>query len=372
MSFKQISIKYRPTTFKTVDGQSIAVQILTNSILMDRVSKAVLVSGIRGTGKTTIARLYAKALNCEHFKDLGDVCNKCTSCLEAKNGTHPDIIEFDAASNNGVDFVRDLEIVFKQMETFKRRVVIFDEVHMFTPQAQSALLKTLEEPPRNLTFILSTTDPERLTTTIRSRCLSMPLRPLIPSDIEVNIRRILKAEGVEATEDFIKSLSLYGGGSLRDVQQILDQVMLAANGQLLESSYLEFLMGVIPLSLYKSLGPILCAKDIKLALAYVEYWWNSGVDLEQLFIEGIPNLLRDFSIVLSGSWTPSITLLTGLQAEVILEKVKLSMGYIKLISEKWKEHSDMFNGMCTAKTIWTLFFISIFCDQDKPYSFPEY
>ena len=372
MMFKQLSVKYRPRYFQDVDGQQVSVQIMKNSILMDRVAKAMILSGIRGTGKTTLARIYAKALNCEKFESLGDVCNECTSCLEADNGTHPDIIEFDAASNNGVDFVRDLEVTFRQVETFKRRVIIFDEVHMFTSQAQSALLKTLEEPPRNLTFILSTTDPEKLEDTIRSRCLSMPLKPLAPVDIAQNLRRLIQAEGRVADESFIQSLSMYGGGSLRDVQQILDQLILVAGDECLTDKHLEESLGIISSSTYRTLAPILCSVDLKVALDWVEHWYQNGVDLEQLYLEGIPNLLRDFTVVLSGSWSPQVALLSGIPAEVIQEKVPLSLEYIKYISTQWEHHRELMKTMSLPKVVWTMFFVSIFKQASTASCLPDY
>jgi DNA polymerase-3 subunit gamma/tau len=336
---------------------------------MDREIKAILFSGIRGTGKTTLARVYAKALNCENFKSLGEVCNQCSSCLEADNGTHPDILEMDAASNNGVDFVRELDAVFRQIETFKKRVIIFDEVHMFTAQAQAALLKTLEEPPSNLVFILSTTDPDRLTATVRSRCLSMPLKPLTSFDVANNLRKIIKSEGREASEDFVQTLALQGGGSLRDVQQLLDQAMLASGEESLDISYLEEAIGIISISQYKELAPVLCSMNLRTALDHLEDWYRSGVDLELLYKEGVPNLLRDFSIV---SADLSISLLSGIPAEVMKKRLTLSPEYIRIISEKWEKHLEMLKGV-NVKLVWTMFFISIFSKEEPVVQkFPEY
>ena len=357
MNYTQISLKYRPRSFADIAGQRVSVRILKNSLLMDRLPKAVLFSGIRGTGKTTLARLYAQALNCPNFN--GDVCNNCPSCREALNGTHPDIVEFDAASNNGVDFIRDLANVFKQVESFKKRVIIFDEIHMFTPQAQAALLKTLEEPPENLTFLLSTTDPDRLSDTIRSRCLSMPLKPLIPSEISANLRSVIAQEGREASEDFVETLALQGGGSLRDVQQILDQVMLASGEGPLDLRYLEEAIGIVSVSMYKKLAAVLSSWDMKIALSQVDEWYASGMDLELLYLEGLPVLLRDFSMVLSsmGSVAP---MLTGISVEIFESKLNLSLEQVKYISTWWEKYCSMMKSSGQPKVVWAIFFVSVF------------
>ena len=372
MSFMQLSLKYRPKTFKEIDGQNVSVRILINSILMDRKFKAVLISGIRGTGKTTLARLYAKALNCNAFKESGEVCNSCVSCKEANNGTHPDILELDAASNNGVDFIREMGSVFRQVEMYNRRVIIFDESHMFTAQAQAALLKTLEEPPPNLTFILLTTDPEKLSSTIRSRCLSMPLRPLTSRDIASNLRKIIRGEGLEATEDFIQTLALQGGGSLRDVQQILDQIILASGEGPLDVSYLEEALGIISIPRYKRLAPVLCSLSVKIALERLEEWYIEGIDLELLYTQGIPNLLRDFLVVLSGAYSTDLQLLTGLSPDLIREKVSLSLEYIRFISKQWEIHLDVMKSSSQPKVMWSLFFVAIFKAEQLPQNLPDY
>ena len=372
MSSMQLSLKYRPRLFLDVDGQDVSVRILKNSILMHRVPNAVLLSGIRGTGKTTLARLYAQALNCEQFHELKEVCNQCSSCMEALNGTHPDILEMDAASNNGVDFIRELELVFRQIESYQRRVIIFDEIHMFTPQAQAALLKTLEEPPGNLTFILSTTDPEKLTSTIRSRCLSMPLKPLNSAAVAQNLWKIIKWERKEASEDFVETLAIQGGGSLRDVQQILDQAMLAAGEGPLEVKYLEEAIGIVSVSMYKRLAPVICSMDLKVALEQLEAWYREGIDLELLYTEGVLNLVRDFAVVLSGAYQPGMHLLTGIPAEVIKERVNLSLEYIRFISKQWEIHLQMMKQSNQPKLIWSVFLVAIFKAEQPPQELADY
>ena len=357
--YLSISRKYRPKTFSEVFGQSVSSKILINSILMDRVIKTMLITGIRGTGKTTLARLYGKALNCDSFSVNNDVCCNCQSCLEAQNGSHPDILEFDAASHNGVDFVRDLEVLISQKPNYKTRVIIFDEAHMFSKQAQAALLKLLEECSSHLQFILVTTNPEALIDTVRSRCLSMPLRSLTPLDVENNIKYILKSEGLRCADGFIETLSRVGGGSLRDVQQILDQCILAAGNDLLTSKYLEESVGIVSVDQYRKLAAVISRLDPKISLENVNKWYRDGTDLELLFSEGIPNLLRDFSMVLSNCYYEDMYMITGLDASLIKNKLTLSYDQVKMILDRWEDFIDMMKSSSQPKLIWELFLIQI-------------
>ena len=352
-----IARKYRPNSFAQVVGQDITVRILINSIIMNREVNSMLLTGIRGTGKTTLARIYAKALNCDNFN--GDTCNSCASCIEADNGSHLDIIEFDAASNNGVDFIRELGYIVQQLPSYKRRVLIFDEAHMFSKQAQAALLKILEEPPVNLTFILVTTDPEKLENTIRSRCLSMPLKAISGKDIEVNLRSVLESEGKEYTNEFLQTLSLLGGGSLRDVQQILDQCILASGSGPIDSQYLEDSVGIVSVRQYRELSPVLNSLNLKRGTEAVERWYNKGYDLQMLFNDGVPNLLRDFMVILSGAYSEEITLLSGIPAEIIKKKLTLTQDQVRIISKEWEDTLELISGTHHPKIIWQMFLINI-------------
>ena len=360
MSYLSIARKYRPDFFGQVFGQTTSKRILVNSILMNHEINAMLITGIRGTGKTTLARIYAKSLNCLNFKNANEPCNACESCLEANNGTHPDIHEFDAASNNGVDFIRDLEPLARQRSAYERKVIIFDEVHMFTPQAQNAFLKLLEEPPKNLTFILVTTEAEKLLGTIRSRCLSMPLKPLSPFEIEESIKYILTQEGKEIDEGFVTSLSLVGGGALRDVQQILDNVLLAAgpNGELNEA-LLEEAVGIITVAQYKKLAAVLTSLNLNTMIGAVREWHNAGMNLSQLYTVGIPALLRDCAVCLSDSYSDGLTLYTGIPYEMFKLKLNLSVEYIKFIQDAWVEFFEMMKEASHPKIVWEMFFVKI-------------
>ena len=359
MTFLPTARKYRPKSFSEVFGQVATKTILKNSILLNYPISAILMSGIRGTGKTTIARVFAKALNCENFKTLQDVCGKCKSCIEADNGTHPDIIEYDSASNNGVDFIRDLEYVVRQIPSYKKRIIIFDEVHMFSAQAQNALLKILEEPPKDLTFILVTTNPENIVNTVRSRCLSMPLKALTVREVKANLKWVLDQEGLKYTDELIDNLSLYGGGSLRDVQQILDQIILASDAETLNLQYLQDSIGIISQNQYKKLAAVLCSLDIKKAYEAVNKWYEEGVDLQLLFEEGMSNIIRDFALFLAKAHSPDIRYLTGIPHSIFEKNLTLTYEQVKFIQSKWEPYLAIIKTTSFPKLTWEMFFLNI-------------
>src|SRR5574344_3106515 len=186
MSYKSLYLTYRPQTFDEVAGQKPIVRTLKNALTSGKIAPAYLFAGPRGTGKTTMARLLAKALNCD--EGIGKQCNKCSNCLAINEGTHPDVLEIDAASNNGVDEVRDLIDKVKYSTILgKYKVYIIDEVHMMTTGAFNALLKTLEEPPEHVIFILATTEPHKILPTILSRCQRYDFSKVDSEDIKKRI-----------------------------------------------------------------------------------------------------------------------------------------------------------------------------------------
>ncbi len=356
-SLMQLSLKYRPRSFEEVVGQNVSVRILSNSILMQRVPKAILISGLHGSGKTSISRLYAAALNCQKFE--GDLCGECPSCVDVREGSHQSVIELDAASNNGVDDIRDLEKLIAQKVLHQYRVIILDEAHALSKQAQAALLKTLEESPANNVFFLVTTDPEKLEKTVRSRCLSMPLRPLHPSDVADSIRKVLQAEGVACEDAFVDTLSLYGGGSLRDIQQLLEQMIILAGTEPLSASLLEEAVGVISSERYKELASVLINKDIRYAMDEVERWHQEGADLSLLFMQGIPNLVRDFMVYLSGSLSKGIYLYSGLPKEALVRNLTLSLDDVRKINCEWEISYPMIKSGSHTKILFETYFAKV-------------
>jgi len=232
MAYQALYRKYRPSTFNDVCGQEIIVTTLKNSINYNKLSHAYLFIGPRGTGKTSIAKIFAKTINCEHTKD-GCSCEECDICKISNNNENVDIIELDAASNNGVDQVREIKNRVNLMPTFsKYKVYIIDEVHMLTTEAFNALLKTLEEPPKHIIFILATTDVQKVPLTIISRCQCFEFKP-IPTGLMTNrISTICEKEKIKIEKEALEEICHDSNGCLRDAISLLDQLNSFTNSNI--------------------------------------------------------------------------------------------------------------------------------------------
>ena len=223
MAYIALYRSYRPTTFKEVIGQKHVVQTLKNAVMENKTSHAYIFSGLRGIGKTTVARIFAKAVNCESPID-GEPCNQCKNCLAIMQNETTDIIELDAASNNGVDQIREILEKVNFLPSFlRKKVYIIDEAHMLSTAAFNALLKTLEEPPAHVIFILATTEPYKIPATILSRCQRFDFKPFTLEELKEEISYIASKENISINEETISAIAEAADGGMRDAISILDQ-----------------------------------------------------------------------------------------------------------------------------------------------------
>lgn len=312
MAYKALYRTYRPQTFEEVAGQKHIVKTLKNALATNKIAHAYLFCGPRGTGKTTMAKLFAKALNCQ--EGVGHICNKCSDCVEITNGSHPDVIEIDAASNNGVEQVRDLidKVNYLPIEG-KYKVYIIDEVHMMTTSAFNALLKTIEEPPAHVIFILATTEPHNILPTILSRCQRYDFTKVSDADIEERIVEILEKEGIEYDKDAVRAIIALADGGVRDALSILDQV-LAFSGNTLNVDDVYSLFGLASKEDKISFIKFIANGDVTRALARINAFAEGGVDLKRLTAE-LLDILKDVLILKKTKSEDELTTLSEEEAE---------------------------------------------------------
>src|SRR5882724_1416587 len=256
-NYQVIARKWRPQTFSDVVGQSHVMTTLENAIRTNRIAHAYIFSGARGVGKTTTARILAKALNCVKGP-TPTPCNECDSCLEITAGNSMDVIEIDAASNRGIDQIRELRDMVRYAATGGHyKVIILDEAHMLTDEASNALLKTLEEPPDRVIFVMATTEPDKLSETIRSRSQHFHFRALSFAEINGALAEIAKKEGLKADPEALGVMSRAAEGSLRDALSLLEQARAYSGSEITDASVRE-LLGVVP---EEALGELVTAVD---------------------------------------------------------------------------------------------------------------
>ena len=283
MSYQVLARKWRPKTFEQLVGQEHVSQALINGLDQDRLHHAFLFTGTRGVGKTTIARILAKCLNCETGVS-SKPCGECSSCVDLDDGRFVDMIEIDAASRTGVDDMRELLESVQYTPTRGRyKVYIIDEVHMLSASSFNALLKTLEEPPPHVKFVLATTDPQKIPLTILSRCLRFNLRRLLPDQIGEYLKTLVETEEIEAESETIRTLSRAADGSMRDGLSLLDQAIAFGGGKLVMSD-LEKMLGLVDHLHVVSMIRALSSNDAQGLLSIVEDLVSQSRDLETVLL----------------------------------------------------------------------------------------
>ena len=337
MSYTALYRKFRPDNFADVKGQDHIVTTLTNQIKANRIGHAYLFCGTRGTGKTTVAKILAKAVNCQHPVN-GSPCNECEMCKAIQAGTSMNVIEIDAASNNGVDNIREIreEVTYRPTEG-NYKVYIIDEVHMLSTGAFNALLKTLEEPPSYVIFILATTEAHKIPVTILSRCQRYDFHRISIDTIAARLSELLQAEGVEAEEKAVRYVAKAGDGSMRDALSLLDQCIAFYLGQTLTYDKVLEVLGAVDTEVFSRLLRKILAGDVTAAIRILEELIIGGRELSQ-FVGDFTWYMRNLLLVKTSD-NPEEAIdvssdnLKLLKEESEMTDVDTLMRYIRIFSE---------------------------------------
>ncbi|MBQ3584800.1 MAG: DNA polymerase III subunit gamma/tau, partial [Lachnospiraceae bacterium] len=285
MAYTALYRKFRPDSYEDVKGQEHITTTLRNQIISDRIGHAYLFCGTRGTGKTTVAKIFAKAINCEHPVN-GNPCNECETCKSISAGTSMNVIEMDAASNNGVENIRQIvEEVQYRPTTGRFKVYIVDEVHMLSTSAFNALLKTLEEPPEYVVFILATTEAHKIPITILSRCQRYDFKHISVDTIQSRLQELADKENMEVEERALRFIAKAADGSLRDALSLLDQCEAFSIGEPLSYDKTLEILGAVDTDIFSNMLRAIISEDTVSVMDLLEEMVNYGRDLSQFVID---------------------------------------------------------------------------------------
>ena len=338
MSYVALYRKFRPQTFSQVKGQDHVVLTLTNQIKNNRAGHAYLFTGTRGTGKTSVAKIFAKAVNCLHPVD-GEPCNECEHCKAIMAGNFMDVVEIDAASNTGVDDIRRVieEIQYTPAKG-RYKVYIIDEAHMLSGSAANAFLKTLEEPPEYVIFILATTEPHKLPVTILSRCQRYDFKRISVDTIAQNLSALLDSEGVASEEKAVKYIARAADGSMRDAISLLDKCIAFNLGEKLTYANVLSTLGTVDVETFSRLFRAISKGDVALALTTIEETIDAGKDISQ-FVSDFTVYIRNLLLVnVSGGLNMQIMGVGDenralLEEDASLSEAQVLLRYIRILSE---------------------------------------
>lgn len=337
MSYTALYRKFRPSTFEDVKGQDHIVTTLKNQIRADRIGHAYLFCGTRGTGKTTIAKILARSVNCEHPVD-GNPCNECPTCKAILAGVSTNVIEIDAASNNGVDNIREIreEVAYRPTQG-RYKVYIIDEVHMLSTGAFNALLKTLEEPPSYVIFILATTEANKIPVTILSRCQRYDFRRITIDTIAARLSELMEKEGVDVEEKAIRYVAKAGDGSMRDALSLLDQCIAFYLGQKLTYDKVLEVLGTVDTEIFSQMLRTILAGEVTGSIRTLETLLNRGKELGQ-FVTDFTWYLRNLLLVKSADETEELLDVSTENLKLLKEESTMVddetlIHYIRVLSE---------------------------------------
>jgi len=326
MSYLVLARKWRPQTFEQVVGQNHAVTTIRNAIAANRVAHAYLFSGPRGVGKTSLARILAKAMNCDQGPSP-QPCQRCTHCLEITQGTSLDVFEIDGASNRGIDEIRELKQNIQYLPaTGRYKIYIIDEVHMLTKEAFNALLKTLEEPPRHVIFVLATTEAHKVPVTILSRCQKFDFRRVSVSDIASQLESIADQEGIQTDSKALMSIARESDGSMRDALSLMDQVLSYSSGRVTYETVLEVL-GLVDQGMVLQLLERVISGDMAAIVEIVDRVHMGGYDFKQFY----KNLLEEIRTLLYFQLSPGSRETSATMHEEMKQREKI----LSMSSHHW-------------------------------------